>query len=164
MILGGALGLGIWYRQQFRGRLIALRHLQEIMEMLISEVRYSKATLPECCRHVAERVEEPFRGCLKNVYEEMRDNTGRGFGEIFAEQMRTGLSALPIRPADGEVFLRFALQNSFAEGDMQIKWMEQSREQLTHTVETLEAELAGKSRIALSLGAMSGLLLVILLL
>lgn len=132
--------------------------------MLISEVRYSKATLPECCRHVAERVEEPLKGCLKQVYEKMCDNTGRGFGEIFVEQMRTGLTALPIRSADGEVFLRFALQSGFAEGDMQIKWMEQSREQLAHTVEVLEAEIAGKSRIALSLGAMSGLLLVILLL
>ncbi len=46
---------------------------------------------------------------------------------------------------------------------MQLKWMEESRERLAHRVEELEAELAGRSRVAVSLGAMSGLLLVILL-
>lgn len=156
--------MGLWYREQFRERLSALRRLGEILELLMGEIRYSRSTLPECCRHVAERAGEPFGSCLKEIYDEMRQNTGRGFGEVFVEKMRVCLDKLPITPEDTELFLRFAAQSGFAEGDMQIKWMEQSRDQLAHTVETLEAELAGKSRVALSMGVMSGLLLVILLL
>lgn len=156
--------MGMWYREQFKRRLSVLRQLGEILELLMSEVRYSRSTLPECCRHVAERAGEPFGSCLREIYEEMRRNTGRGFGEVFEGEMRTCLAGLPLTSEDVEIFLRFAAQAGFAEGDMQIKWMEQSREQLAHTVETLESELAGRSRVALSIGVMSGLLLVILLL
>ncbi len=113
---------------------------------------------------MAERAEEPFQSCLRQIYEEMRDDPGRGFGEIFQEKMRTCLAALPIRRTEEECFLRFAAHCGFSEGDMQIKWMEQGRDELARTADRLEAELAGKSRVALGIGAMSGLLLVILLL
>lgn len=107
---------------------------------------------------------EPFRSCLGEIYEEMRCNRGLHFGEVFAGKMGRCLEGLPLTPQDRDIFLRFAAQSGFAEGDMQIKWMEQSREQLTRRVELLESELAGRSRVALSIGVMSGLLLVILLL
>ncbi|MCM1045787.1 MAG: stage III sporulation protein AB [Candidatus Gastranaerophilales bacterium] len=154
----------MWYREQFRSRLSILRRLGEILDLLMSEVRYSRSTLPECCRHVAERTGEPFQSCLGEIYEEMRCNSGICFGEVFAEKMGRCLEGVPLTSQDRDIFLRFAAQSGFAEGDMQIQWMALSREQLARRVELLESELAGRSRIALSLGVMSGLLLVILLL
>ena len=53
MIFTGCLGLGIWYRFQLEGRIKALRVLQNLLELMAGEVRYGRATLPECCGHGA---------------------------------------------------------------------------------------------------------------
>ncbi len=134
------------------------------MEMLMSEIRYGKSTLPECCRHVGERVKEPFCGCLHKIYQDMEENTGEAFGQIFCKEMRKCLMDLPLKEEDKEIFLHFASKDGFAEGVMQLKWMEQCREMLGHAAAELEKETAEKGRIAVGLGAMSGLLLVIILL
>lgn len=164
MILSGSFGIGIWYRQQFRRRLKLLRQMCEILDMLMSEIRYGKSTLPESCRQIGERAGEPFGGCLIQVYEEMKKNTGARFGQVFSEYMGKCFAGLPLTKEDGELFLRFAKKSSFAEGAMQLKWMEQSREMLGQVLCELERETEEKGRIAVGLGAMCGLLFIIILL
>lgn len=156
--------MGLWYREQFLCRLKVLKQLEEILEMFMSEIRYGKATLPECCMRMGERLKEPYGSCFVHIYQRMKENTGVGFGEVFSEEMGECLSRFPLTEEDKTEFLRFAAENSFAEGAMQLKRMESGREQLRRTVEVLERETAEKCRVAVGLGAMSGLLLVIILL
>ena len=76
MIIAGCLGLGLWYKQQFILRLKYIRNLQGILEMMMSEIRYGKTTLPECCRRIGERQPEPFGSTFKEVYEAVMDKKG----------------------------------------------------------------------------------------
>ena len=164
MIVSGCMGLGIWYRQQFRLRLKCIRTLLGILEMLMSEIGYERATLPECCRRVGERLQEPFRGCLLGIYERMQDNFGESFREVFCERMANCLNGLPLTKEDTEGFLNFVGKDSFEDGRMQIRMLELGREYLQNTAERLERENAEKCRMAVGLGAMSGLLLLLILL
>ncbi len=164
MIVSGCLGLGLWYRQQFIQRLQTLRILQSILEMLMSEIRYGKAPLPECCKRIGERQQEPYRSCFLKIYEKMAENRGDSFPKVFAEVMDDCLKKLPITKEDREDFLSFATGNGFEDGTMQLRTVERSRELLQLTVEELEKVNTEKCRMAVGLGAMSGLLLIIILL
>lgn len=135
-----------------------------ILEMLISEVRYGKATLPEGCRSAGRQAGPPFSVPLQKIYEKMQENTGDAFGDIFCSCMKEAMETMPLTKQDREIFLRFAANNSFAEEAMQVKWMEQSRDMLDRTILLLEEKMEDKCRIAVGLGAMSGLLLIIILL
>lgn len=161
--MSGCLGLGMWYRQQFISRLHILRSLLCILEMLISEIQYGKATLPECCKRVGERQKEPFRSTFFQIYEIMSQNTGECFPQVFCKEMEDCLIKLPITGEDREAFLSFAKGQSFGDGRMQIRTIERSKELLELTVSKLEKENTEKCRMAVGLGAMSGLLLVIIL-
>lgn len=130
----------------------------------MSEVRYSKATLPECCGRLGERTQEPYRQALLDIYEAMKENTGEGFGQVFRRRMKECLSQIPVRKEEKELFVRFAEGSGFEDGRMQLRSMEQYNDRLQSIIECSERELAEKSRLALGLGAMSGLLLVIILL
>lgn len=130
----------------------------------MSEIRYGKATLPECCRRLAGTVEEPYRECLWDIYEKMKENTGESFAKVFRSRMTQCLETLGLEKEDREHFLHFTAENSFADGKMQLRSMEQSRELLKTTIEMLEREKGEKCRMAVGLGAMSGLLLIIVLL
>lgn len=136
----------------------------EILDMLMSEIRYGKSTLPECCRQIGEQAAEPFGECLTRIYEETRQRTGAAFGQVFCEHMGRCLEPLPLTGEDRELFLRFAAKESFAEGAMQLQWMEQSREKLGQIAQELGRELEKRGRIAIYLGAMCGILFIVILL
>ncbi|WP_369124294.1 hypothetical protein, partial [uncultured Acetatifactor sp.] len=71
---------------------------------------------------------------------------------------------LPLQETDREDFLRFAGQTGFSDSQMQLRAIEQSAQLLGATRERLEREHGEKSRMAVGLGAMGGLLLILVFL
>ena len=162
-VMTGCLGLGVWHRQQLSGRIRALGRLQGILELLASQVRYGKETLPECCRHLSPRLKPPFDSAFLEVADQMEQNTGASFAEVFAEQMRAPLLEMPLTEEDRETFLRFASRTGYADGQMQLRILEQSGRWMEETAGRLKQENGEKSRMALGLGILGGLLLILTL-
>jgi stage III sporulation protein AB len=133
------------------------------MEVMMSEIRYSKSTLPECARRLGDRLEDPYGRTFRRIGEIMRENRGESFRGIFQEEMEKCMEKIPIRKQEKELFLEFGSESGFAEGKMQLLAIGQYQDRLKGIIEVAERELAEKSRMALGLGAMSGLLLVLIL-
>lgn len=163
LVFAGCLGLGLWYRHQFSARIKALRSLEHMLELLASEVRYGRATLPECCSHIAGGLDPGFEEAFLEVGRRMEENMGTSFGEVFREEMEKALGGLPLQEADRENFLRFSARTGFSDSQMQLREIEQSVGLLRDTRERLERENAEKCRMAVGLGAMGGLLLILVL-
>lgn len=163
MIFSGCLGLGLWYRFRLTGRLRVVRTLKGILELLAGEVRYGRSTLPECCSHVARYLEPPFDMAFLKIGRKMEENTGISFGEAFREEMEAAFADLPLKAEDRENFLYFTSQTGFADSQMQLRAMEQGMERLSVAQEALERENAEKCKMAVGLGAMGGLLLILVL-
>lgn len=145
------------------GRIKTLRILRNILELLASEVRYGRATLPECCGHSARYLPEPFDEVFRFIGKRMEENTGISFGAVFREEMNDALKNLPLKDEDREHFMQFTSQTGFMDSQMQLHAIEQSAELLHATEEKLVKENIEKSRMAVGLGAMGGLLLIIML-
>lgn len=135
-----------------------------ILEMLMSEIRYGKTTLPECCRRIGERQQEPFAQYFLEIHRSMQENQGERFSQVFCENMEKCLKELPVTAQDGEDFLSFARGQSFEDSGMQLRTIERSHELLQTTADKLEKENAEKCRMAIGLGAMGGMLLIVILL
>ena len=135
LILSGCFGLGLWYRQQFLGRLHMIRELIRILEQWISEIRYNSATLPECCRQIGRQREDRLGEICAEVYREYTKTEGSSFLEIAEESFRRQLRTLPLKKEDIEEFLRFAGKEGYVDESMQIKSIELSRQELEHTAE-----------------------------
>ncbi len=164
LVILGCTALGIWHREQFGLRIQGLHTLEALLEMMMSQVRYHKATLPECCLLISPRMPSPYREALRSVYEEAADVDGGEFGPIFSEKMKECLERTPLGREEKELFLQFASCCGYQDAGMQLRSMEQYREQVDALAARLEGELRPKSRMAMGLGVMSGILLVILLL
>lgn len=163
LILAGCFGLGILFREQMNGRIRALRQLADILELFESEIRYGRSALPECCRRVGEQIKGDFGAALRAAAGRAEENAGDSFPEIFREEMGRILERLPLKQEDREYFLQFVSSTGFMDGQMQQRAIAQSVERLEKTRERLEQENAEKGRIAVGLGAMSGLLLILVL-
>ncbi len=163
LILAGCLGLGFLSREKMNGRIRALQQMMDILELFESEVRYGKTVLPECCGRIGNRIRGGFGEALVRVAEKYRENAGESFEVIFREEVGRQLEEMPLKPEDIRLFLQSISSTGFSEGQMQLRTMEQSRERLGKTKEKLERENSEKGRIVVGLGAMSGLLLILIL-
>ena len=164
MIVGGCLGLGLWYREQFIGRINTLRTLAMILEMLMSEIRYGKTALPECCLNLSARLEEPYSLCLYNIFKEAGGENGDSFCGIFDRNMEECLKNQPLKKEEREIFMQPFRGQGFQDGAMQLKNMEQALVRISDGITLLEKERKERCNMAVGLGAMSGLLLIIILL
>lgn len=134
-----------------------------MLELFLSEIRFSRCTLPEGCMRVAERVREPYVSLFTAIYEKSCENTGESFSEVCREIFREGLAGENACEEDKALFTECFVSGGYAEDRMQLRVMEQAKEELEKKSATLEAGVASKCRLALSLGTMSGLLIIILL-
>lgn len=163
MILLGCLGLGMWYRGQLLGRVKTLRTLQRILDLWESEVRYGKATLGECCLCMQKQLGEPFRSCFERLNQKLGEDSGESCGKIFRKVLGEGMAELPLRQEDRDAFLQFIPENGYMDGQLQLLAIQRSRALLEDTLGRLERENTEKCRLAVGLGAMSGMLLVLIL-
>ena len=73
------------------------------------------------------------------------------------------MAELTLQQEDKEAFLQFIPENGYMDGRLQLLSIQRSRTLLENTIEKLERENAEKCRLAVGLGAMSGMLLVLIL-
>ena len=131
LILLGCFGMGLWYRQQFLGRLYTIRELIRILEQWISEIRYNGSTLPECCRQTGRQRKDRLGEICTEVYREYAETEDAGFLELAEKSFRRQLRMLPLKKED--------------------------------TADMQQREITQKCRLSVGLGAMSGLLILLLL-
>lgn len=162
-IVAGCSGMGFYYRGRFHTALWHLRYMKQILEMFMSEIRYDKATLPECCRRIGAVSKAPYGEALIHIYEAMQEDVGISFYETWKETMDKTLADLPLETEERRIFSELAENSGIADNLMQLKTLEQRRDLLDTYIKNREENLEKQCRMASGLGVMSGLLLAVLL-
>lgn len=157
-------GLGIWYAWNLRQRLYHLHVMNRILELLVSLLQYGKSTLPECCCQLAAQVEEPYSSAFARVWQELSDNRGSCFAEVYGRIMGKTLQELALKEQDRQLFMQCMLDQGGSDGEAGVRLIRRQQELLQERITRLEAENREKSRMAVGLGALGGLLLIIILL
>lgn len=164
LILVGCSGLGVWYSLQFTKQLATLQYMCRILELLMGQIRFGRCTLPECCLLLTERIEEPYKSSFMTIYENACGGGGESFGQLCQKQLSQDLRGLVVEKEDKELFISCFAGSGFEEDRMQLRTIEQIKKELEERAHKLSGENVSKCRLALSLGTMSGLLLIILFL
>lgn len=162
LVFLGCSGLGVFYSMQMKQKILHIKEMIRILEMFCSEIDYGQSTLPECCEVIGEKVSLPYGEILQRISAYPKEE-GIAFGEISDRYLRDGLKELPVGE-EKEAFIKCFLDIGYADGWMQKRCMERGIEQLQGYLDTEEAEIKTKSKLAVTLGIMCGLLLVLIML
>ncbi len=138
--------------------------LQSILEELMSGIEYARFTLPECCAQAAEHFPSPYREGLSSVNTEMECNRGVAFGQVFLYCMGKALQQTALAEEDRAAFLSCFEKESPADSRLQLFTLRKGVETLSGIQKQLEEDRQEKSRVAVGLGALSGMFLIVLLL
>lgn len=164
LILAGCTGLGMWYSMQFRLRIYNLKQMCHILSMLESQVRFGRSTMGECCAQIARRVSDPFQSSLQEIAQEMKKNAGSSLGQVSGISFERHLKKLVVSKREKEEFIACFGNEGYEEDGMQIQSILRGKQELEKAMQELDKTLTSRCRLAISLGTMSGLLLVVLFL
>lgn len=164
LVLAGCVGLGVWYSFRFRREIQNLKSMCYVLKLLERQVSYGCNTMAVSCREIAERVEEPFKGCLTEIYQNACRNDGKSFGQVCEECFSKRLKKLMVGNKEKQIFMNCFIQSSFEEESQQAGSIQQERVELEERLQSLNKEIESRCRLSVSLGTMGGILLVILFL
>lgn len=163
LVLGGCSAAGFAAERELSRRVRDIRELMEFLRLLEGEIRYGGASLPECFRHIAGKLRQPYGSFLQQAAGHMEEYTGDTLGEILARHMDKELSGTALSPSDRESFLRFADGLGYLDAKMQLAAIAFYREQLERDHAAALELCRSQSKLYRFLGVMGGLFLVILL-
>lgn len=158
----GCSGLGFWYSLQMKQKVFHIKEMIRILELFCSEIEYGQSPLIECCEMIADKVPIPYQDAFKRISEHPKEE-GIAFGQLCERYLRDGLKELPVGE-EKEYFIRCFLDIGYADIWMQRRCMERGMEELRGCLRTEEEDLKKRSKLAVTLGTMSGLLLVLIML
>jgi len=163
MIMASATGIGLSFSADLKKHCMELRILKQLIYMLRGEIKYTKTPLPEAFLHMAVRLPEPFAGFLRETAEEMGGMDGRGFGELWREQIRKCLSATHLKREEKEQLGDLGDVLGYLDLEMQLSSIELYLERLEICIRDAQEAIATKQKVYQSLGVAGGIFLVILL-
>lgn len=162
MILAGSLGMALRYVLQLKRELFLVMELRDCLEMIESEIRYGKASLPECFLKVGKQKTSEIGVIFEGVGEKALTERG----ESLRDGMVRGLSPMlePILPLqDLSCVLDFVSPQGFADEEMQRRALEKGRRRMEEVVSSKREELREKCRVAWGLGLTGGLFVILFL-
>lgn len=162
-ILGGSIGLGLWYKMLFCRRIRTLRMLENVLFEFESIIRYQREPLGQCFRMTASEQQGELRQALWEVGKRLEEKEEEGIRQVFCEKLEGVLTRMALTRSDRELFYSFLPENGYADVELQMNLLEKCRTRIGRLWMELEKENGNKCKMAVSLGVLGGLLLLLVL-
>jgi len=162
LILGTSVMWGVYMATKSYYRIKDLREMKRAFSILISEIDYGQAPLSEAALNISEKCTAPVQRVFKSFGEGL-------FGKVDVYSLWGDVIEFMSEDSyflaeDLEMFKSFGKTLGYLDAEMQIRNIEMQLDYINHTIDELE-KIKGKSRkMYLSLGALSGLMTIIVLL
>lgn len=163
LLITGTTGIAWSYCREQKERLGYLKSIRQIYQYLQKEIDYAKASLPELCGRMGRRQQPPFGEAFSAIYDELNENNGCTFDEIWERHMLSCVKDLPLKENEKAILTGFPQSLGFRDGKGQAEGMDRYIEEVSQYIHTLGEELKNKYRVIMCMGVMSGIMAVILL-
>lgn len=164
LVVLSATAFGIRKAADLKEQYAQLLHIQRIIYMLQSEMRYARESLGEIFLHIGNLVEEPYREWFAEMNNRIEERNGGTLAEIWADSVWQNLWNCGLRNEEIQRLSELGGQLGSADMEMQMKALELYQIQVTESLDTMREELKMKMRLRCCLGVTCGMLIAILLL
>lgn len=162
LIILGCLGCAFRYMDKLHTRIELLKEWRTILEAMEGEIRYGRLSFPECFIRMGGHFPTPLGQCLGEIGRVMEENPHKNFREETEKKLQGVLGNDFSQQEKKDLFCIWIFQGCRDE-QMQQKLLQRCRENVEEYLSKWKGEYRGKSKVALSLGAMMGIVLVLLL-
>lgn len=140
-----------------------LQVIRQILYMLKSEIRYTKAPLSEAFFQIGKKIEPPYNVWLLELAKKLEARSGTAFLKLWTSAIDTHLKETKLKREDIRELKSFGRYLGYLDEEMQLGNIEIYRERLEHKIIKLREGIMTKRKLCNCLGAMGGIFLVIIL-
>lgn len=163
LVLTACTGFGLAFADYQKRRLKAVQMLKKAIVLLRGQILYANAPVAEALRETGSRVEEKTGAFFQAVSDRLEEGDGVSLREIWEEELGKVQENWSLEKTELEDFRQFGGELGYLDLSMQEKTLNLYLERLEMTEHVLQAGLEAKVRLAASLGVLSGIFLVIVL-
>ena len=156
-IVAGTTGLGYYFHWEKKQRIVYLKEMRHIMQMMENEINYGRTSFPEICKNISNRISGSFYLFVQKVIEEYEKRDGRSFYRIWAENSKELKSNQYITESDINLFTSFYTERGYDNEVMQRKDMQININAMDQLILKMDKELERNYKMYISIGVMSGL-------
>lgn len=164
LVFGAAIYFGAYFAQRERYRLRELEQLERVSVELQGQISYLAMPLPELLESIGQKGEGELREIFLELAGRMQERTEGSAEEIWSEVWEKRMNATFLIQGDLEAILLFGQTLGYADREQQVGNIALFRQYLQDTLQQGRKRLEKNGRLYYSMGALSGLLLVVTLL
>ncbi len=164
VVLAACTGIGFNMGSARLARIQQLKELRAEFLLLQGDIRYRRSSLPEAFGHAAARKNLVFTELFQKLTEALTACVWESFEAAYQSVEEEALRDTELKPQDKELLAQFAGMLGQMDLDMQLNALDWYLEQSAHVLEGLSREVERKVGLCRSLGVLSGIFLLIILL
>lgn len=162
LVLLGAGGMGMMFSSRFLTRLRLLEEARRLVYLLKGEILYANSSLDEAFCRAGHRLGGRMGELAVQVAERIGEKQGRGFGEIWREEVKN-LQDLPLSKEDLGQLEEFGRQLGYLDRQMQERTMLLYLEQLELSIRSMRERRQEACRLYTGLSLAGGIFFIILM-
>lgn len=154
--------LGFKITDNMNVRIISLREIRKMLILLRGEIMYNMSSIDEAFLNTAAKTAEPFSMFMKEVAKEIQKKDGTMFSKIWDEKLRL-LAKTCLTRKDVKALKDFSEGFGCQYKENQVSSFNMYIEELEREIREADKKKDENSRLYRTLGIMSGLFIVIIL-
>lgn len=164
LIIVASTGIGLLRGLDLQAHLRELQCLKQLLLMLCSEIKYTKAPLGEAFFNIGRRIKGKYGAWLISLARQLEEKSGRTFLELWKRSVDESLVGTKLRETDLNRLKEFGMNMGYLDEEMQLATIHFYLEQLELEIQRAREELGVKRRLCNCLGVMGGIFLVVVFL
>lgn len=156
-------GIGAGMAGRLSSRRSLLQRLRIMVIHLRGEILHGNVPLYEAFERTGRRAGGEEGRLFEQVGNRLLKGEGRGFFDIWQEEVLAYLESSPLVKKEGEQMTAFGEYLGYLDREMQERTISLYLEELNQEIEGLNQEISQKSRLYTSIGVMAGLFLAVVL-
>ena len=163
LVISASSGIGFLYAGEIKKRKRELEELCNLLKLLLGDIRYMRATLPESVNKAMNRHKGCFSEFLNKLAKCLSESPGVALSDIWKCAVIEGLRFSSLNLEDKQMLIRFGEMIVSSERDTVISLLEQYIEELKNHIQLIHNTASVKVKLYRSLGILAGVFIVILL-
>lgn len=164
LIIGTTSLLGYYLSRLDEYRINDLKIVKKSLTMLCSEIRYASTSLPNALESISTRIEGVISNMYTDISLELKKRKGMQLSEVWNKSLDKYKSKTYLNKEDIDNLMTFGKTLGYLDKDMQQKNIELIIDYLDNQIDQLNDKKNKNSKMYRSLGFLSGLLIVVILL
>lgn len=164
MVMIASTGIGFLLASELQRRRKELMEQISLLKLMLGDIRYTRATLPEALKFAVRRHQGDYAVFLKEVAEQMELSPGIGPEQIWEKTAERVLKTNSLSKQDKHLFSKIGESFGFSEREQQIAAIELHINEIKEVVDGIDEVIAPKIKLYRSIGVLVGIFIIVFLL